>query len=141
MCAKVKIGKYLSSEFKVKVLRKEDTIDPLLFSVVLEISVRRSKVETRETIFDKCSQIVAYADVLVIMGLRLYVGEVFTSLLEQTNKMGLEIYIKKGKFMTVSRKPYNEIEHVKRGTYNFEILKDCTYLDTILTNKNELRPD
>ena len=47
--AKVKISKYLSSDFKVKkVLRQGDAIAPLLFNAVLEISIRRSKVETQE---------------------------------------------------------------------------------------------
>ena len=30
---------------------------------------------------------------------------------------------------------------MKLGTYNFEIVKDYTYLGTILTNENELRRD
>ena len=42
-----------------------------------------------------------YADV-VIMGRRLKDDEVFTSLIEQTNKLGLEIHGKKTKFMIVS---------------------------------------
>jgi hypothetical protein len=41
----------------------------------------------------------------------------------------------------VSRKPYSENEYVKTGTFNFEIVNDCTYLGTILTIKNELRPE
>jgi len=41
--------------------------------------------------------------------------------------------------MTLSRKPYGENEYIKLGTYNFERVKDCTYLGTILTNKIELR--
>jgi len=46
---------------------------------VLETAIRRSKVETRGTIFDRCSQITAYADDVVIMGRRLQdVEEVFT---------------------------------------------------------------
>ena len=44
---------------------------PLLFSVVLETAIRRSKVETRGTIFDRCSQIMVYDDDVVIMGRRL----------------------------------------------------------------------
>jgi hypothetical protein len=49
-------------------------------------------VESRGTVFDKCSQITAYADDVVIMGRELQdVEEVFTSLIEQTNKMGIEI--------------------------------------------------
>jgi chemotaxis receptor (MCP) glutamine deamidase CheD len=65
-----------------------------------------------------------------------HVKDVFTSLIEQANKMGLEINEKKAKFMTVSRKPYNENENVKIGTYNFEIVKGYTYLGTVLRNKN-----
>jgi len=42
--------------------------------------------------------------------------------------------------MIVSRNPYNENEYIKLGTYNFEIVKDHTYLDKILTNKHELGP-
>jgi len=49
-------------------------------------------VETRATIFDKCSQIMAHIDNVVIMGRRLHdVKEVFTSLVKQTNKMGSDI--------------------------------------------------
>jgi sorting nexin-29 len=66
-------------------LRQGDAIVPLQFDVVLETAIRRSKVETQGTIFDKCSQIMAYADVVVIMGRRLQdVEGVFTSLVEQT---------------------------------------------------------
>jgi len=43
--------------------------------------------------------------------------------------------------MIVSRKPYNKYVYIKLGTYNFEIVKDYTYLGTIQTNKNELRPE
>jgi len=43
--------------------------------------------------------------------------------------------------MTVSQKPNNENEFVKLGTYSFETVKDYTFLGTILTNKNKLRPE
>jgi hypothetical protein len=57
-----------------------------------------SHPQQRELFFDKCSQIMAYADDVVIMGRRLQdVKEVFTSLMEQANKMGLEINEKKDK--------------------------------------------
>jgi hypothetical protein len=60
-------------------LREGDAIALLLFNVVLEIAIRRYEVETRGTIFDGCSQIMAYVDDVVIMGRRLQdVEEVFT---------------------------------------------------------------
>jgi hypothetical protein len=55
--------------------------------------------------------------------------------------MGFEVNGKKTNFMIVSQKPYTENEYVKTGTCNFEIVKHCTYLAKILTNKNELRPE
>jgi len=54
--AKIKIDKYLSSEFKVnKGLTQGDQMAPLLFNIVLEIAIRRSKVESWGTVFDKFS--------------------------------------------------------------------------------------
>jgi sorting nexin-29 len=99
----VKIGRHLPSEFKVnKGLRQGDAIAPSLFNVVLEIAIRRFKVETKGTIFDKCNQIMAYANDVVIMGRRIQdVKETFT-LIEQTNKMGLEINGTKTKLMIMS---------------------------------------
>jgi len=41
-------------------------IAPLLFNIVLETAFRRSTVETRGTTFKKCSQIMAYADDVVL---------------------------------------------------------------------------
>jgi hypothetical protein len=59
---------------------------------VLETAIRRFKVECLGNTFDKYRQIIAYADVVVIMGRRLQdVEEVFTSLFEKTGKMGTEI--------------------------------------------------
>ena len=74
-------------------MRKGDAIAHFLFNAVLEITIRISKKESRWNVVDKCSQIVAYADGVVIMGRRLKVAkEVFISLFGQTNKMGFLIY-------------------------------------------------
>jgi len=43
--------------------------------------------------------------------------------------------------LIVSRKAYHENEYVKLSTCTFEIVKDYTYLGTILTNENELKPE
>ena len=44
--------------------------------------------------------------------------------------------VSKTKFMIVSLKYYSAYEYVKTGIYNFEIVKDYTYLGAILTDKN-----
>ena len=65
---------------------------------MLETAVRRSKVENGGTILDKCNQIMTYAADMVIMGRRLQEWtEGFASMIEQTNKTGLEIKVKKYK--------------------------------------------
>jgi hypothetical protein len=65
--AELKIIKYSSSKFKVnKVLRQGDATAPLLFNVVLEIAFRRSEVETQGTVFDRCSQMMACIDGVVL---------------------------------------------------------------------------
>ena len=58
---------------------------------------------------------------VVITGTRLKdAAEVFTSLIEQSNKMGLEMNERKAKCMIMSGRPYNENGHVELGTYNLE---------------------
>jgi sorting nexin-29 len=91
--AKVKTGKQLSSEFKVNQgSRHGDAISPLLFNIVLENAIRRSKVDSLRTTFNKYRQIIAYVDVVFVMGRRLQdFEEVFTSVVEKTGKMGTEI--------------------------------------------------
>jgi sorting nexin-29 len=70
--AKFKISKHLCSEFEVnKVLRQGDAIVHSLFNIVLDNVIGRSEEETLGIIFDKCSQIKAYPNDVVIMGGRL----------------------------------------------------------------------
>ena len=72
---------------------------------MLETAVRRSKTESGGTIFDKCSQIMAYAADMVIIGRRLQEGtEGFTSVVKQTNKMRLEVNVKEYKIYCIVTK-------------------------------------
>jgi hypothetical protein len=93
MYAKVKIGKHFSSEFKdKKCLRQGYAISPLLLNIVLETAIKLSKVEIQRNIVDKCSPIMAYVDDVVLIVRRLKGIEevrVFTSLVKESNKMGL----------------------------------------------------
>ena len=79
---------------------------------------------------------------VIVMGRKLQDGEeVFTSLVKETNKIKLEISEKKTKFFIVLQKPYNENEFLQLSTYNFVTVKEYTYLGTIPTNENELKPE
>ena len=111
-------------------MRQGDAIVRLLFNGVLEIAVIRFKVETWGTISDKCSQIMAYTDDMVIVGGRLQDVKESTSVVRKTNKMGLEINEEKTKLVIVSWEPYHENEYVKLGTCNFEMVKDISWYNT-----------
>jgi hypothetical protein len=53
---KVKIGEHLSSEFKAnKGVRQGNAFAPLLFHILLEIAIRKCRVESWGNKFDKCS--------------------------------------------------------------------------------------
>jgi len=41
----------------------------------------------------------------------------------------------------VTRKTLNENDYVTIGIHNFEIVNVHTYISTILTNKNEVKPE
>jgi sorting nexin-29 len=65
-------------------LRYGDAISPLLFNIVLENAIRRSKVESLDTTFYKYRQIMVCADDVFIMERRLQdTEEIFTSLVEK----------------------------------------------------------
>jgi hypothetical protein len=86
---KVRIEKRLFSLFKIiKVLRKVEAISILLFNIVLETAVTRSKGETWGYIFEKSSQFIVHADVVVIIGRSQDFEEIFTSLVAERNKVG-----------------------------------------------------
>jgi hypothetical protein len=56
--------------------------------------------------------------------------------------VGLEINKKKKtKFKIVARMSYSENEYLTLGTYNFERVEDYACIGTILSHKNELRPE
>jgi Reverse transcriptase (RNA-dependent DNA polymerase) len=59
----VKIQNDCSEYFETRQgLRQGDALSTLLFNVVLEIIVRRAKLQTNGTIFNRQTQILAYAD-------------------------------------------------------------------------------
>jgi Reverse transcriptase (RNA-dependent DNA polymerase) len=88
-------------------LRQEDVLSPLILNVALEAIVRRAKVQTNGTIFNKQTQILCYADDIDIIGrTQAAVREAFLALERETNKVGLKINESKTK-------------HSKDGSVNF----------------------
>jgi Reverse transcriptase (RNA-dependent DNA polymerase) len=68
-------------------LRQVDVLSTLLFNVV-----RRAKIQTSGTIFNKQTQLLAYADDIDIIGRsQAAVQEAFLALEREVNKVGLKI--------------------------------------------------
>jgi hypothetical protein len=69
------------------------------------------------------------------------VQEVFTSLVKQTNKIGLKMNLKRQIFDSIMKNLTMKTNMCKWHIQFFEIVQDNKKYSKILTNKNELRPD
>jgi hypothetical protein len=84
----VKIQNDCSESFETRQgLRQGDVLSTLLFNVVLEVIVRRANLQTTGTIYNKETQLLAYADDIDIVGRS-----------QQTAKVGLKINEEKTKY-------------------------------------------
>ena len=82
-------------------VRQGDGLSPTLFILALHYGVQ--KIDQRDTIFTKLSQICAYADDIVIVArTQKKLTEVYLDLEEKTSKLGMEINEKKTKGMVTS---------------------------------------
>ena len=97
----VRVDGNLSGPFvTTKGLRSGDGLACLLLNLALEKAIRDSRVETTGTIFYKTTQILAYADDIDIIGLRLsYVAEAYQGIEQVAESLGLQIDEAKTKLM------------------------------------------
>ena len=81
-----------------------DGLACLLFNLALERAIRDwGRVETTGTIFYKSTQILAYADDIGIIGLRLsYVAEAYQGIEQTAESLGLQINEAKTKLMVAT---------------------------------------
>ena len=92
-------------------LRQGDALSTLLFNITLEGIVRRSEIDTRGTIYNKSTQILAYADDVDIVGRNVRcVKETYLALEKAANKIGLKVNEAKTKYMIVSKKSHTVLD-------------------------------
>ena len=85
-------GKLSGPVATTKALRQGDVLACLLFNLALERAIRDSMVETTGTILYKSTQILAYADDIDIIGLRLsYEAEAYQGIEQAAESLGLQI--------------------------------------------------
>ena len=126
----VRVDGKLSGPFATtKGLRQGDALACLLFNLALERAIRDSGVETTGTIFYKSTQILAYADDIDIIGLRLsYVSEAYQGIEQAAENLGLQINEAKTKLMVATsadipiNNPNLRRRDVQIGERTFEVV-------------------
>jgi hypothetical protein len=123
-------------------LRQGDVLFTLFFNVVLEVIVRRANLQTTGSIYNKESQLLAYADDIDIVGRsQPAVRNAYLSLERETSKLGLKINERKTKYMIAAR--YDRtIRDVRQslaiGDKHFEVVKEFGYLGSLMTPTNDV---
>jgi hypothetical protein len=97
----VKIQNDCSESFETRQeLRQGDVLSTLLFNVMLEVIVRRANLQTTGTIFNKETQLIAYADDIDIVGRsQSAVRDAYLALEGEAAKVGIKINEQKTKYM------------------------------------------
>jgi hypothetical protein len=100
-CVKIQIDCSESFETRQGLRQGEgDVLSTLLFNVVLEVIVRRANLQTTGTIYNKETQLLAYADDIDIVGRsQSVVRNAYLALKGETAKVGLKINEQKTKYM------------------------------------------
>lgn len=123
--------------------RQGDALSCDFFNLCLEKIVRTAGARVnRGTIFNKSTQLLAYADDIDIVG-RSHrdVTAAFVKIDEAAGKMGLKVNENKTKYMLSSKKEarHHQLgQNVTIGNYNFEVVKEFIYLGTVVDSSNNM---
>jgi hypothetical protein len=123
-------------------LRQGDVLSSLLFNVVVEVIVRRANLQTTGTIFNKKTQLLAYADDIDIVGWsQSAVRDAYLALEREAAKVGLKINQQKTKYMIAARNERTICDmgqSVAIGNKYFEVVKEFVYLGSLMTPTNDV---
>ena len=127
-----------NSQATTKGLRQGDGLACLLFNLALDRPICDLRANTTGTIFYKSTQILAYADDIDIIGLRLsYVAKAYQGIEQAAENLGLQINEAKTKLMvsTSAGLPINNQNLRRRdaqiGERIVEVAPEFTYLGSI----------
>jgi hypothetical protein len=117
-------------------------LSTLLFNVVLEVIVRRANLQTTCTIYNKETQLLAYADDTDIVGRRQSaVRDAYLALERESAKVGLKINEQKTKYMIAARndRTIRDVgQSVVIGDKYFEVVKEFVCLRSLMTRVNDV---
>ena len=112
------------------------------FNILLEMIMKSANIITGNIIYNKASQILAYADDIDVIGrTSSNVIDNFLAIEKAANSVGLKVNGDKTKYMLSSRKQQrqNDLEtNIIMGPHNIEIVKDFIYLGSEITSDNDI---
>jgi hypothetical protein len=112
---------------------------------VLEFIVRRANLQTTGTIYNKETQLLAYADYIDIVGRsQSAVRDAYLALEGEAAKVGLKINEQKTKYMIVARnnRTIRDVgQSVAIGDKHFEVVKEFVYLGFLMIPTNDVSLD
>jgi hypothetical protein len=129
----VKIQNDCSKSFETRQgLRQGDVLSTLLLKVVLKVIVRRGNLQTTGTIYNKETQLLAYADDIDIASTsQSAVRDAYLALEIEAAKVELKINEQKQKYMIAARNDttIRDVgQSVASGDKHFEVVKEFVHL-------------
>jgi hypothetical protein len=142
MCS-VKIQNDCSESFETRQgLKQGDVLSTLLFNVVLKVIVRRANLQTTGTIYNKETQLLAYADDIDIVGRsQSAVWDAYLALKGEAAKEGLDINEQKTKFLIAAQndRMIRDVgQSMAIGDKHFEVVEEFVYLGSLVTATNDV---
>lgn len=141
---KVIINGKTSEEFRVaQGLRQGDPLSTTLFNIVLDAALRESGIPMSGTIYNKTSQVLAYADdIALLTRTKTNLLQALKNLEKSAKCKGLKINETKTKYMVVERESENKQTrnltiHTETERYSFEKVKKFSYLGVTINEKGD----
>ncbi|KAI5752917.1 hypothetical protein M8J77_021772 [Diaphorina citri] len=133
--AKVKVDSIMSESFEITTgVRQGDSLSTTLFNIALHKVI--NQIDQRGTIFNKSTQICAYADdVAIVARTKQRLVEVFKQIEESGKELGLVINESKTVYMKMSAsEDRRRIDNLKIGETTFNGVANFKYLGEIVSN-------
>lgn len=133
----------ISEKFRtIRGFRQGDALSCSFFNILLEMIMASANINTTNIIYNKTSQILAYADDIDVIGRSTsVVTDKFLAIEKAANSVGLKVNGDKTKYMLSSKHQnrHNDLgTHVNMGPHSIEVVKNFIYLGSEVTSENDI---